>query len=116
LNHAGNGYTRPLTEQIRTALGMMLTAVAVALIAGCGSSKHNDGATEATSSNCQRAARTVDGYDLTVAGASRGDYLVLLHRLQRDCPSEAETLGLTGAGLPQCTRETQDNCTWYRQP
>lgn len=62
---------------------------------------------------CARAGDIVEDYNTLVPGASRAEYLTLLHKLQRDCPSEAEARGLTGDFLPQCARLDQESCTMY---
>lgn len=63
--------------------------------------------------DCERFVASVEGYNTLLPGASRGEYLTLLHKLQRDCPAEARQAGLTGEGLPQCAALDQENCTMY---
>ncbi len=67
-------------------------------------------------SGCEAFAQNVDNYDILAPGASREEYLTLLHQFQRDCPEQAEDLGLTGEGLPRCKRHDQENCTLYDPP
>ena len=69
-----------------------------------------------SSSRCERAGKIVEGYNILARGASREGYLTLLHKLQRDCPTVASKLGLTGDLLPQCERLEQENCTMYSRP
>ena len=63
--------------------------------------------------SCARAAQIVKHYNTLAPGASRKGYLVLLHKLQRDCAKQAAKLGLTGDYLPACKRLDQENCTMY---
>lgn len=65
-------------------------------------------------SPCERAGKKVEDYNVLAPGASRGEYLTLLHMLQRDCGSTALKLGLANDFLPQCKRLDQENCTMYR--
>jgi len=88
-----------------------MTAVVVAGIlavapSGLGSSKR-------TASNCLSLSRTVKTYNTLSPGSSRRGYLILLHTLQRNCPSQTKKLGLTGDYLPKCKRLDQENCTMY---
>jgi hypothetical protein len=69
--------------------------------------------TGATSA-CREAATNVENYDILAPGASRKEYLVLLHTLQRDCPQVANARGLAADYLPRCKRLDQENCTMYR--
>lgn len=69
-----------------------------------------------TTSACTDFGANVQGYSTLEPGASREEYLTLLHKLQRDCPAEADRLGLTGEGLPQCRNLAQENCTMYEGP
>jgi hypothetical protein len=85
---------------------------------GCGSSSLSEGSGGQASqpgSRCERAGQIVTDYDTLAPGSSRREYLVLLHKLQRDCPQVADQLGLTGEFLPRCNRLNQENCTMYRR-
>jgi hypothetical protein len=64
----------------------------------------------------KRSPSRSNDYDTLAPGSSRREYLVLLHKLQRDCPQVADEVGLTGAFLPRCSRLDQENCTMYRRP
>ena len=64
-------------------------------------------------STCDRFVLNVENYNTLLPGASRAEYVTLLHKLQRDCPAEALQAGLTGEGLPQCTDLGEENCTMY---
>ena len=66
-----------------------------------------------SSSSCEVAGKVVEGYNILKPGASRGEYLTLLHRLQLDCTAIAKKLGLTGEFMPQCKRFNQESCTMY---
>lgn len=65
---------------------------------------------------CGRRARRVADYVVGKPGSSARTYQTLLHRLQRDCPGEANRAGLAGAFLPRCKSLAQSNCTLYRAP
>ena len=62
---------------------------------------------------CSRFGDNVENYDILAAGASRAEYLTLLHRFQRDCGDEALARRLDSSFLPQCERLDQENCTMY---
>lgn len=102
-------------------VGALATLTAAALL-GCGSSTENgsdstETTTSASSSDmCSDFGENVEGYNILAPGASRGEYLTLLHKFQRDCPEEAVNRGLTNAGMPQCARLDQENCTMWRAP
>ena len=102
-----------------------LVTLAVAALLGCGSTTdtENDssstttGGSASSSDLCSRFGENVLAYDILLPGASRGEYLTLLHRFQRDCPEEAANRGLTNEGAPQCVRLDQENCTmWLPTP
>src|SRR5438067_777001 len=93
---------------IAIALVVVMTAV---IGAACGESKQaettsvpgssvsitvGDVPTTVASSvdRCARAGRIVADYNILAPGASRRGYLILLHELQRDCPTEALNRGL----------------------
>jgi len=112
----------------------------VVVLVGCGSKadSKNEGASttsaatsdaqtssdaQSHSERCASAWKIVDGYNILAPGASREDYLTLLHKLQRDCPTVAARHGLTGRfpdfphlDLPECQRLDQENCTMYSKP
>ncbi len=76
----------------------------------------SDDTTTTATDTCSAFGDNVEAYDILAPSASRGEYLTLLHRLQRDCPDEAERRALTNEGAPECERLDQENCTMYRQP
>jgi len=101
--------------------GLATLAVVTALV-GCGSSESNDGVTTTAAAGassaemCSNFGNNVEAYDILASGASRAEYLTLLHKLQRDCPDEAAARALTNEGAPQCQRLDQENCTMYLGP
>jgi hypothetical protein len=97
---------------VRHAIVFVLILLAL-VSSGCGSKSGSQSAGAAAGSSCDRAGQAVDNYDVLAQGASRMDYLILLHKLQRDCPRVAANLGLTGPYLPRCTRLDQENCSMY---
>ena len=91
-----------------------LAALTIALVAGCGSSE--EAADNSPAAVCSRFGDNVEAYDILQPGTSRSEYLTLLHKLQRDCPDEAASRGLTNEGAPQCAQLDQENCTMYQRP
>jgi hypothetical protein len=64
---------------------------------------------------CRRAGQIVNNYDILAEGASRADYLRLLHRLQAYCGYTARRLGLTARFLKKCPPDgwERENCTMF---
>ncbi len=105
---------------IRSPL-LVWAVLASAVLTGCGSG--NDVASPgpaqedsaSAESPCTRLARTVEDYDVLRPGASRAGYLIVLHKLQRDCPAQAQSSGLTGEGLHYpCPSPDAESCTDYK--
>lgn len=90
------------------ALGTVVLLSAAMTLAGCG------GSSTASGDSCGDLGDQVEEYDVLAPGNSREGYLVVLHTLQRDCPSEAEQRGLDISILPRCERLDEENCTMYR--
>jgi hypothetical protein len=59
---------------------------------------------------CAQLATQVRDFDTLAPGNQRPTYLVLLHRLQRDCPVEARAAGLWADYLPPCAALDQEDC------
>lgn len=110
-------------QATRFALAALLLLIVVAAASTSSSDKKSrgpsgpastGGGTQSDADRCRRAARIVVRYDTLLPGASRKDYLRLLHGLQSSCPREADRLGLTGVpGMKPCRYETQESCTAY---
>ncbi len=104
---------------MRAYLVLSLVLVALA-VAGCGGTTSSspdtaDGGASSDGSSCAQQYKNVDGYDILKPGASRGGYLTLLHQLQRNCPAEARSRGLTGEGLAPCGADlSAENCSAYQ--
>jgi hypothetical protein len=88
-------------------ISLAVVASSVALV-GCSGGHRAD--------SCADLGDQVEGYNVLDDGNSRGGYLVLLHTLQRDCPSEAARRGLDAAAgiLPRCERLDEEDCTMSR--
>lgn len=91
----------------------VLVTLAVAALVGCGSSSDSVSPEPPSGEPCSTFGDNVESYDVLADGASRAEYLTLLHKLQRDCPDEAQSRGLTNEGAPQCDHLDQENCTMW---